>query len=87
MFEDKLLTCKDCGKDFIFSVHEQEFFADSQRFAGDKASENADPIADMDYIVAFLQVENAGDWKPFAESPLRDFQPTDAEELQIGHEG
>lgn len=28
MFEDKLLTCKDCGKDFIFSVHEQEFFAE-----------------------------------------------------------
>lgn len=25
--EDKLLTCKDCGKDFVFSVSEQEFFA------------------------------------------------------------
>jgi CxxC-x17-CxxC domain-containing protein len=28
MFEDKLLTCKDCGKDFVFTVREQEFFAE-----------------------------------------------------------
>ncbi|MDD4238253.1 MAG: zinc-ribbon domain containing protein [Desulfotomaculaceae bacterium] len=27
MMEDKLLTCKDCGKNFVFSVSEQEFFA------------------------------------------------------------
>ncbi len=24
--EDKTLVCKDCGKEFIFSVGEQEFF-------------------------------------------------------------
>jgi len=27
VFEDKLLTCKECGKNFIFSVSEQELFA------------------------------------------------------------
>lgn len=24
--EDKKITCKDCGKEFIFTVGEQEFF-------------------------------------------------------------
>ncbi|MBD7910230.1 MULTISPECIES: zinc-ribbon domain-containing protein [Clostridium] len=24
--EDKTITCKDCGKEFIFTVGEQEFF-------------------------------------------------------------
>lgn len=28
MFEDKVLTCRDCGRDFVFSVAEQEFFAE-----------------------------------------------------------
>ncbi len=27
-FEDKTLVCKDCGKDFIFSAGEQEFYAE-----------------------------------------------------------
>lgn len=27
MFEDKTLVCKDCGKEFIFSAGEQEFYA------------------------------------------------------------
>jgi len=26
--EDKVLICKDCGKEFVFSVQEQEFFAE-----------------------------------------------------------
>ncbi len=28
MFEDKTLTCRDCGGEFIFSAGEQEFFAE-----------------------------------------------------------
>ena len=27
MYEDKTLICKDCGKEFIFSAGEQEFYA------------------------------------------------------------
>lgn len=27
-FEDRTLTCKDCGKEFVFSAGEQEFFAE-----------------------------------------------------------
>jgi len=28
MFKDKILTCKDCGHEFTFSVSEQEFYAE-----------------------------------------------------------
>ncbi|MBU7006931.1 zinc-ribbon domain containing protein [Phosphitispora fastidiosa] len=28
MFEDKNLTCKDCGAEFVFSASEQEFYAE-----------------------------------------------------------
>ncbi|GCC11770.1 hypothetical protein IPdc08_01829 [archaeon] len=30
-FEDKTLTCEDCGEEFVFSVEEQEFY-DSKGF-------------------------------------------------------
>ena len=28
MFQDKTLACKDCGSEFIFTVGEQEFYAE-----------------------------------------------------------
>lgn len=28
MFEDKYLVCKDCGNEFLFSISEQEFYAE-----------------------------------------------------------
>ncbi|MBQ6595176.1 MAG: zinc-ribbon domain containing protein [Clostridia bacterium] len=28
MFEDKTLTCRECGNEFIFSASEQQFYAD-----------------------------------------------------------
>lgn len=28
MLEEKVLTCRDCGREFVFSVSEQEFFAE-----------------------------------------------------------
>lgn len=28
MFQDKTLVCKDCGNEFIFTVGEQEFYAE-----------------------------------------------------------
>lgn len=28
MFQDKYLTCKDCGNEFLFSAEEQEFYAE-----------------------------------------------------------
>lgn len=26
-FDDRLLTCRDCGKDFVFTAGEQQFYA------------------------------------------------------------
>ena len=28
MYQDRYLTCRDCGAEFVFSVSEQEFFAE-----------------------------------------------------------
>jgi len=28
MFQDKTMICKDCGKEFIFTAGEQEFYAE-----------------------------------------------------------
>jgi CxxC-x17-CxxC domain-containing protein len=28
MFEDKVLTCKECGQEFVFTAGEQEFYAE-----------------------------------------------------------
>ncbi len=28
MFEDKIIVCQDCGREFIFTAGEQEFFAE-----------------------------------------------------------
>lgn len=28
MYEDKTLTCKDCGAEFVFTAGEQEFYAE-----------------------------------------------------------
>ena len=28
MYEDKTLVCKDCGKEFVFTAGEQEFYAE-----------------------------------------------------------
>lgn len=28
MFEDKTLTCKECGAEFVFTAGEQEFYAE-----------------------------------------------------------
>ena len=30
MFEDKTLTCVDCGKEFVFTAGEQEFYAEKE---------------------------------------------------------
>lgn len=28
MYQDRYLTCRDCGEEFVFSASEQEFFAE-----------------------------------------------------------
>ena len=31
MYEDKTLVCKECGKEFVFTAGEQEFYAELNR--------------------------------------------------------
>ena len=31
MYEDKTLVCKECGKEFVFTAGEQEFYAERGR--------------------------------------------------------
>ncbi|MBQ7784571.1 MAG: zinc-ribbon domain-containing protein, partial [Clostridia bacterium] len=28
MYQDKTLTCRDCGQEFVFTAGEQEFYAE-----------------------------------------------------------
>ena len=37
MFEDKTLVCKDCGKEFVWTAGEQEFYAS-------RGFENSSPV-------------------------------------------
>ena len=30
MYEDKTLTCQDCGEEFVFTAGEQEFYAEKE---------------------------------------------------------
>ena len=32
VFEDKTLTCKECGAEFVFTAGEQEFYAEYSDF-------------------------------------------------------
>ena len=46
MYEDKTLVCKDCGKEFVFTAGEQEFYAEKgfqNRFAARNAAMPARP--------------------------------------------
>ena len=48
--EDKKIICKDCGKDFIFTVGEQEFYKE-------KGFEN-DPVRCPDCRRARIEIRN-----------------------------
>jgi CxxC-x17-CxxC domain-containing protein len=63
MFEDKTLVCRECGKEFVFTASEQQFYADkgfqnepgrcpacraARRAAGGNQNRNADrPMYDV----------------------------------------
>ena len=34
MYEDKTLVCKDCGKEFVFTAGEQEFYKRATEMQG-----------------------------------------------------
>ena len=42
MYEDKTLVCKECGKEFVFTAGEQEFYAE-RGFQNEPAPESTSP--------------------------------------------
>lgn len=63
MYQDRSLTCRDCGESFVFSAGEQQFFASkglvndpqrcpSCRAAAKRARSNGAPAAGREYHAA-----------------------------------
>jgi hypothetical protein len=52
VFQDQVLTCRDCGREFVFSVSEQEFFAE-KGFTNSRRAEAADllPLCAMAFLL------------------------------------
>lgn len=46
MYEDEKLVCEDCGKEFIFTAGEQEFYAEKGLVNKPKDALNAEPHAE-----------------------------------------
>ena len=51
MFEDKTLVCKECGKDFVFTAGEQEFYAEKGFQNEPRAARPAVTLARMQLAV------------------------------------
>ena len=45
MYEDKTLVCKECGKEFVFTAGEQEFYADAASRTSPSAARPAATLA------------------------------------------
>ena len=46
MYEDKTLVCKECGKEFVFTAGEQEFFTAVCAACGGEAKVPFEPKSD-----------------------------------------
>lgn len=83
-FEDKVLKCKDCENDFIFTVGEQEFYAE-KGFTNEPArckdcritrknqrdGGSAAPVREMhDVICAECGIETKVPFKPRNDNPV-----------------
>ena len=53
MYEDQTLVCEDCGKEFVFSAGEQEFYAQKGLANTPKSSAKANSVLFI-YCLCFL---------------------------------
>lgn len=84
--EDKTLTCKDCGGEFVFTEREQQFFAE-KGFAnqplrcrecrqarrarnGDKATERTQTRPSFEAVCAACGVETTVPFRPRGDRPV-----------------
>ena len=80
MFEDKTLVCKDCGKEFVWTAGEQEFYA-SRGFAASPAvtpARTASVAATTAVSVrcSMLSAQLAARLARFPSSPVRTVRST-----------
>lgn len=82
-FEDKVLKCKDCGNDFVFTVGEQEFYAekgfeneparckDCRISRKNQRGDNSAPAREMhDAVCANCGAETKVPFKPRNDRPI-----------------
>ena len=75
MYEDKELVCKDCGKTFVFSAGEQEFYAEKgfqnepQRCKECRAAKKNAAKAQESILI--LPVQDAAALQEYRSSPER----------------
>lgn len=84
MFQDKTLTCRECGAEFVFTASEQEFFAEkgftndpSRCFAcrarrrQERSGDNSRPQRQMyDAICAECGVKTQVPFRPNGDRPV-----------------
>ena len=69
-FEDRTLTCKECGKEFVFSASEQEFYAE-KGFQNDPARKRQRNNREMfDVLCAECGCETQVPFKPTEDRPV-----------------
>ena len=76
-FEDRILTCKECGREFTFSASEQEFYAekgfpnDPARCPECRAARKRDRAQEMYTVIcAECGVETQVPFKPKNDRPV-----------------
>jgi len=57
--EDKIIKCVDCGKEFIFSISEQEWFLEKGFKAEPKRDKNCRKIKRERFGNSYSQTENS----------------------------
>jgi CxxC-x17-CxxC domain-containing protein len=82
--EDKILTCKDCGNEFLFSGREQQFFAEKgfanqpqrcrdcrqARRSGDKVPGRASTRPSYGAVCAACGIETTVPFRPRGDRPV-----------------
>ena len=77
MFEDKTLVCKDCGKEFVWTAGEQEFYA-SRGFENQPqpARTAAHAATAVSVRCSMLSAQLAARLARFPSSPVRTVRST-----------
>ncbi|MBV8155474.1 MAG: zinc-ribbon domain containing protein [Candidatus Eremiobacteraeota bacterium] len=84
--EDRVLTCKDCAAEFVFSAREQQFFADKgftnqpqrcrdcrqarRAHSGDSSAPRANARPSFEAVCAACGIETTVPFRPRGDRPV-----------------